>query len=63
MQFDGQSCGVTIATESLVPDGKLYIWDVERDMVGDYDFMLKNKIPDESKGDMFAALPTSFVPR
>lgn len=24
---------LTIATESLIPDGKLYIWDVERDKI------------------------------
>lgn len=30
---------LTIATESLIPDGKLYIWNVERDKICDYDFM------------------------
>lgn len=35
---------VTIASESLVPDGKLYVWDLERDIVGEYDFLKKSKL-------------------
>lgn len=54
---------ITIATESLLPDGKVYIWDVERDMVGEYDFLLKNKIPDEPKTDIFVTMPTTLVAR
>lgn len=30
---------ITIATESLVPDGKLHVWNVERDAVGEFDFV------------------------
>lgn len=54
---------ITIASESLVPDGKVYIWDVERDIVGEYDFLLKNKIADEQKNDIFVTKPTDLVPR
>lgn len=54
---------ITIATESLVPDGKVYIWDVERDLVGEYDFLLKNKIADEQKPDIFVTMPTTLVAR
>lgn len=52
---------ITIATESLVPDGKVYIWDVERDIVGDYNFLLTNKASDEQKSELF--VPTNTVPR
>lgn len=54
---------ITIASESLVPDGKVYVWDVERDIVGEYDFLLKNKIPDEQKSELFATIPATVVPR
>lgn len=54
---------ITIATESLVPDGKVYIWDVERDIVGEYDFLLKNKIPDEQKSELFVTMLTTIGPR
>jgi hypothetical protein len=30
---------LTIATESLMPNGKLYLWDFEKDVVHAYDFM------------------------
>lgn len=29
---------LTIATESLIPDGKLYVWDMDRDKLAIYDF-------------------------
>lgn len=54
---------ITIATESLVPDGKVYIWDVERDIVGEYNFLLKNKISDEQKSELLVTPPTNNVPR
>lgn len=54
---------ITIATESLVPDGKVYIWDVERDIVGEYDFLLKNKMLDEQKTEIFVTMPTTLVAR
>lgn len=38
---------LTIATESLVPDGKLYIWDMERDKLAEYDFLNKSSIAEE----------------
>lgn len=39
--LSGTHMALTIATESLVPDGKLYIWDMEKDRLSSYDF-LKN---------------------
>lgn len=54
---------ITIATESLVPDGKLYVWDVERDIVGEYDFLFKTKIPSEQKSEHFVTLPAPLVSR
>lgn len=33
---------MTIATESLVPDGKLHVWNIERDTVTHYDFINRN---------------------
>lgn len=40
----GTHVALTVATESLVPDGKLYVFDLERDILGEYDF-LKNRQP------------------
>lgn len=34
----GNKIAFTIATANLIPDGKLYIWDVETDLLLDYDF-------------------------
>lgn len=42
---DGTLVALTIATDSLVPDGKLYIWKLESDSVLSYDFLQK-EIPD-----------------
>lgn len=39
----GTHMALTIATESLVPDGKLYVWDVEKDRLCNYDFLNKYK--------------------
>lgn len=41
----GTHLAMTIATESLVPDGKLYIWEMEKDRLFNYDFLNKNKQP------------------
>lgn len=39
---------ITIATESLVPDGRLYVWNIERDSVIQHDFFgPKNGPPDD----------------
>lgn len=43
----------TIATESLVPDGKLYLWNLETDVVRSYDFI----------GKPGRTLPDNFTPR
>lgn len=34
----GNKIAFTIATANLIPDGKLYIWDVETDLLLEYDF-------------------------
>lgn len=39
---------LTIANEALIPDGKLYIWDMERDKLGEYDFLNRNKETESS---------------
>lgn len=38
---DGTLVAMTIATENLVPDGKLHIWKLESDSVVSYDFIQK----------------------
>lgn len=39
----GTHIALTVATESLVPDGKLYVWDVEKDRLCNFDFLNINK--------------------
>ncbi|XP_031624107.1 intraflagellar transport protein 140 homolog isoform X2 [Contarinia nasturtii] len=39
----GSHLAITIANELLVPDGKLYIWDMEKDRLTSYDFLNKNQ--------------------
>lgn len=50
---------VTIATEMLMPDGKLHIWNIERDSVCEYDFMNKNErnINENIKNNLIGAMP------
>lgn len=52
---------VTIATEMLVPDGKLHIWNIERDIVGEHDFMDTNKrtVNENGSTDLVGAMPAS----
>lgn len=46
----GTQIALTIANESLVPDGKVYIWDTEKDRLCSFDFL--NKTNDNgSDGD------------
>lgn len=45
----GTHLAMTIATESLVPDGKLYIWEMEKDRLSNYDFLNKYKQPIENE--------------
>lgn len=46
----GTHLAMTIATESLVPDGKLYIYDMEKDRLSSFDFLNKNnKQPTENE--------------
>lgn len=47
---NGTFVALTIATESLVPDGKLYIWDLERDKLGEYDFLNSAVTEDNNNG-------------
>lgn len=39
----GTHMAMTVATASLVPDGKLYIWDIDKDRLTNYDFLNKNE--------------------
>lgn len=43
--FDGTFVALTIANESLVPDGKLYVWKLESDLISSYNF-LQNEVTD-----------------
>lgn len=36
---DGTLVGITIATENLIPDGKIYIWNIEKNLIGAYDYV------------------------
>lgn len=51
---DGSLVAITIATESLVPDGKLWIWKLETDTVVSFDFLQKDNV------DAIARLPITF---
>ncbi|XP_055684546.1 intraflagellar transport protein 140 homolog [Lutzomyia longipalpis] len=52
----GTHLAATVATESLLPDGKLYLWDIEKDVVHPFDFFSA-----VTKNDhFFARLPVSF---
>lgn len=44
---NGTHMALTIATESLIPDGKLYVWDVEKDKICEYDFMNRTNATNE----------------
>lgn len=60
----GSQIALTIATESLVPDGKLYIWDVEKDRLCHFDFMNKQTTNETDKKDTKEAVDFSpFVRR
>lgn len=47
----GTQIAFTIANESLVPDGKLYIWDTEKDRLCHFDFLNKYNDGDDDKRD------------
>lgn len=36
---NGTMLALTVANENLLPDGKLYVWHLERDVVRSYDFL------------------------
>lgn len=57
----GTHIALTIANESLVPDGKIYIWDVEKDRLCNFDF-LSRQIATENEKDSSADL-SPFVRR
>lgn len=44
----GTQIALTIANETLVPDGKLYIWDTEKDRLCNFDFLNKHN---DNSGD------------
>jgi intraflagellar transport protein 140 len=51
---DGSLVAITIANETLIPDGKLYIWKLETDAVVSYDFLQKDNV------EAIARLPITF---
>lgn len=52
----GSHLAATVATENLLPDGKLYLWDIEKDVVHPFDFFSA-----VTKNDhFFARVPVSF---
>lgn len=62
----GTQIALTIANESLTPDGKLYIWDTEKDRLYSFDFL--NKQSDTGEADKKDAKdgstdPNAFVRR
>lgn len=61
----GSHLAMTIATESFVPDGKLYIYDMEKDRLSSFDFLNKdNKQPTENeKKNLKEAEQSTFVRR
>ncbi|XP_059617138.1 intraflagellar transport protein 140 homolog [Phlebotomus argentipes] len=52
----GSHLAASVATESLLPDGKLYLWDIEKDVVHPFDFFSAVTRHDS----FFARLPVSF---
>lgn len=38
---NGTIAAITIATEQLIPDGLMYIWNIEKDTVSSFDFLGK----------------------
>lgn len=38
---NGTILAITIATEQLIPDGLIYIWNIEKDTVNSFDFLGK----------------------
>ncbi|XP_037026669.1 intraflagellar transport protein 140 homolog [Bradysia coprophila] len=56
---NGTLLAVTIATEQLIPDGIVYIWNIERDTVSSFDFLGKYSNQSQPLG-FVARLPTNF---
>lgn len=48
----GSHLALTIATEALLPDGKLYVLDLEHDILGVCDFLKNQQANDEDSSDM-----------
>lgn len=36
---NGMTVAITIATEQLIPDGLIYVWNIEKDTVSSFDFL------------------------
>ena len=51
---DGTNVAITIANETLIPDGKLYVWKLETDTVIFFDFLQKDN------KESLARLPITF---
>ncbi|XP_055383288.1 intraflagellar transport protein 140 homolog [Condylostylus longicornis] len=52
---NGSQLALIIANESLMPDGKIYCWDFERDIIRSYDFL-----KDSNNNDNNNRLPINF---
>lgn len=50
---------LTIATESLIPDGKLYVWDMDRDKLAFYDFKNRKSTASGENNAMDDILPAA----
>lgn len=47
---NGTMLALTIATEQLIPDGIMYIWNIEKDTVSSFDFLGKYSNQSQSVG-------------
>lgn len=47
---NGTTLAITIATEQLIPDGVIYIWNVEKDTISSFDFLGKHRNQPQSAG-------------
>lgn len=47
---NGTILAITIATEQLIPDGLIYIWNIEQDTISSFDFLGKNGNQSQTAG-------------
>lgn len=58
---NGTILAVTIATEQLIPDGLIYIWNIEKDFVSSFDFLGKYGSQSQPVGILARYLQIKFV--